>query len=123
MFSTIDVQTRPFAGSSGWPGSPRIPSTALTVLPTRRLRAADEDHRRRAVPGDVGTGGVDDERAGPASLRNSSISFGPNSRFMNEFEVICPVQPAGRSPLAGLASWKNRSMNGTVSAYLPLQVA
>ncbi len=47
------------------------------------------------------------------------MSLLPNSRFMNEFEVICPTQPAG-SPR--LASWKNRSMKGTVRAYLPLHV-
>jgi hypothetical protein len=44
------------------------------------------------------------------------MSGAPNSRFMNELLVICPTQPAGWVPLFGFASWKNRSMNGTVSA-------
>ena len=51
------------------------------------------------------------------------MSLLPNSRFMNEFEVIWPTQPAGddRRPTR-FASSKNRSMKGTVRAYLPLQV-
>ena len=40
----------------------------------------------------------------------------PNSRFMKELEVIWPVQPAGWLPALRLASLKNSSMNGTVSA-------
>ena len=40
---------------------------------------------------------------GPAVGRNSSISFEPNSRFMNEFDVICPTQPAG---LRTVRAWR-----------------
>ena len=45
------------------------------------------------------------------------MSLVPNSRFMKAFPVIWPVQPAGWSPRVGLASWKKRSMKGTVSWY------
>ena len=48
-WSMIDVQTIPFAGSSGRPGSPRTPSTARTVGPIGPLVAADDDDRRSAV--------------------------------------------------------------------------
>ena len=50
------------------------------------------------------------------------MTFAPNSRFMNELEVICPTNPAAVSAVPRIASWKNSSMNGTDSAYLPLQV-
>ena len=53
---------QPFAGSSGVLGSPRMPSTARTVVADRLAVAAEEDHRRRAVAGDVGARGVDDVR-------------------------------------------------------------
>ena len=48
------------------------------------------------------------------------MSLAPNSRFMNELLVIWPTQPA-RSPR--LARAKNCAMNGTVSAYVPLQTS
>ena len=48
------------------------------------------------------------------------MSFVPNSRFMNELLVIWPTQP-GRPPR--LARAKNCAMNGTVSAYVPLQTS
>ena len=58
--------------------------------PAREERTTEEDHGRRAVAGDVGPGRVDD--VGQVDLgKNSSISFLPNSRFMNELAVICPV--------------------------------
>ena len=51
-WSTIACQTRPFAGSKGWLGSPRTPSTARMVESERGiLSASDQDHRRRTVPG------------------------------------------------------------------------
>ena len=95
--STISVHTRPFAGSAGWPGSPRTPRTARTVSPTgRRRRPTEDDHGRGAVAGDVGTRGVDDvgevdRVAQVVPAKRSSMSFLPNSRFMNELEVICPT--------------------------------
>lgn len=53
--------------------------------------------------------------------RKPSISFLPNSRFIKEFDVICPTKPAGccevPSPLT--AKSKKRSMKGTESEYLP----
>ena len=50
------------------------------------------------------------------------MSLEPNSRFMNELLVIWPTQPAGELPSAFTANSKNSSMNGTLRAYLPLQV-
>jgi len=44
----------------------------------------------------------------------SSTSFLPNSRFINEFAVIIPINPA---PSAFVAKLKNRSKNGTASEY------
>ena len=49
------------------------------------------------------------------------MSLAPNSRFMNELDVICPVHPAGRPSPARLARSKKRAMKGTVSTYLPEQ--
>src|SRR5680860_332474 len=49
--------------------------------------------------------------------RNSWMTLEPNSRFMNEFAVIIPTNPAGRSADPWTASWKNRSLNGTASEY------
>ena len=60
QLSTIDRQTSPCAGSSGVLGSPRMPSTARTCVADRPAVAAEQDHRRRAVAGDVGPRGVDD---------------------------------------------------------------
>jgi len=50
---------------------------------------------------------------------NSSMSFFPNSRFMNEFATIIPTYPAGSLvPFSGdSARSKNRSMKGTTSEY------
>ena len=49
--------------------------------------------------------------------RNSSISFFPNSRFMNEFAVIIPTNPACPATDGLTARSKNRSVNGTPSEY------
>ena len=48
--------------------------------------------------------------------KNSSISFLPNSRFMNELAVICPTYPLAPFPVVKHSS-KNRSANGTASEY------
>ena len=111
-------QTRPWPGPSGRPGSPRTPSTARTVDADGRLVATDQDDRRRPCARDVGAGRVDDESQILGRQELLDRAGTPNSRFMNELLVICPTQP-GMSP--DLARPKNRSMNGTVSAYLPLQ--
>ena len=53
--------------------------------------------------------------------KNSSISFLPNSRFMNELAVIWPVYPAPTPHVnRGSASLKIRSANGTDSEYFPV---
>ena len=57
--------TSPLPGSSGRPGSPRIPSTPAPLLPTGALVATDEDDGRRAVAGDVGTRRVERRGADP----------------------------------------------------------
>ena len=44
------------------------------------------------------------------------MSGSPNSRFMNELLAIMPTQPCS----SRLASAKNCTVNGTVSAYVPL---
>ena len=50
------------------------------------------------------------------------MSGTPNSRAMNEFEVICPIHPARiGSRVPDFAKEWNCSMNGTVNAYVPLQ--
>ena len=90
--STIADQTSPFerivrrrwlaADAHHRPNGAR---DRLTVPP-------EQDHRRRAVAGDVGPAGVDD--VGQVDRgKNSSISFLPNSRFMKLLAVICPVKP------------------------------
>ena len=56
----------------------------------RSAMAPEQDHGRRAVAGDVGAGGVDHVRQVMRG-KNSSISFLPNSRFMNELAVIMPT--------------------------------
>ena len=52
--------------------------------------AAEQDHRRCAVAGNVGAGGVDDVGQVPVG-QVLSRSVLPNSRFMNEFAVIIPM--------------------------------
>ena len=91
---------QPLAGSSGVVGSPRMPITARIVSADGLAVAAEQDHRRRAVAGDVGPAGVD--HVGQVDLcgKNSSISFLPNSRFMNELAVIWPTNPPARMPAA-----------------------
>ena len=49
----------------------------------------------------------------------TTISGAPNSRFMNEFDVICPTYPAPRPFSLVSARSKSSCMNGTLSAYLP----
>jgi hypothetical protein len=51
------------------------------------------------------------------------MSGAPNSRFMNELLVIWPTHPVGWASFFGFASWKNRSIKGTVIAYLRWQVS
>ena len=65
------VQTNPCAGSSGVLGSPLMPITARIVGGDRLAVAAEEDHRRRAVAGDVGPAGVDD--VGQVDLRQIAL--------------------------------------------------
>lgn len=53
---------------------------------------------------------------------NSSMSFLPISRFVNELAIIKPTKPA-RRPVEGLgvtARLKNNSVNGTPSENFPL---
>ena len=122
---TIAVQTSPLAGSSG----------------VRRL-AANAHHRADAscrngflAPHRTGSPSACRGRgctrptcrgraSGPTVGRNSSISFVPNSRFMNEFEMIVPSQPAVPRPSGpGCAQRsKSRSMNGQTSEYFPWHV-
>ncbi len=120
---TISVQTSPFAGSSGGLGSPRIPITARTVSPSgfrpriRRITVGvpcpgmyAPDVSRTCVRSHFG--------------RNSSTSFDPNSRFMNEFETMAPIQaavPRSSGPDCSQRS-TSRSMNGQTSEYFPLHV-
>ncbi len=74
------------------------------------------------MAGDIGAGGVGHE-AEVERAKNFSMSGAPNSRFMKELLVICPAQPAIPLPCFDFASWKNRCMKGTVSAYVPLQTS
>ena len=73
-------------------------------LGDRRAVAAEEDHSRRAVPGNVGPAGVDTwVRSTPGipsrPAKYSSMSFLPNSRFIKLLAVICPTNPpCPRSP-------------------------
>ena len=48
---------------------------------------------------------------------HSSMSFLPNSRFMNEFAVISPTYPARSAEAPGVARCQNCSVNGTPSEY------
>jgi hypothetical protein len=84
--------------------------------------AAVEDDRRGAVAGDVGARGVDDVGEVDLVARYSSMSFLPNSRFMNEFAVIIPTNPACPASIGVAARSKNRSVNGTPSEYCRWQV-
>ena len=86
----MDCHTSPHAGSTGVEGSPRTPITVRTASPT----GARWRPRRITVgvpcPGmyapDVSITWVRSTRG-----RNDSISFFPNSRFMNELAVINPT--------------------------------
>ena len=56
----------------------------------RKTSATDQNHGGSTMPGNVRAGCVDN--MGQIDLgKNSSISFLPNSRFMNELAVIWPV--------------------------------
>lgn len=78
----------------------------------------EADHRRRAVAGDVRAASFDDVREVPARQKRLDELL-PNSRFMNELEVIFPMNPALLTsvPSGATARSKNRSKNGTVRAH------
>ena len=108
-------QTRPLAG---FVGSPRLAADAehrTDGVADRALVAADEDHGRRAVAGDVGARCVDDESQvlrGEELLDQLGAELALHERVGGDLP-----DPAGRLVAArGLARSKNRSMNGTVSA-------
>ena len=52
--------------------------------------AAEHDYRRRAMTRNIRARRIDDMRQVKRG-KNSSMSFLPNSRFMNEFAVIRPT--------------------------------
>ena len=91
---TMADQTSPCAGSSGVLGSPLMPITVRTAVAHWRAVAAEQDHRRRAVPRDVG---AEVSMTCVRSSRGStcSMSLLPNSRFMKLLAVISPTKPAG----------------------------
>ena len=87
---TMDRHTSPCEGSSGVVGSPLMPNTARTVSPTG-LRA-----RPNRITVGVPWPGMDAPEVSMTWVRsiwgkNSSISFFPNSRFINELVVIMPM--------------------------------
>ena len=87
--STIADQTSPFDGSDGVSDSPRMPMTVRTTSPIgARCRP------RRITVGVPWPGmyapDVSSTWVRSTLGKNDSISFFPNSRFMNEFAVINP---------------------------------
>ena len=109
--------TSPCSGSSGGARLAAIPITASTVAEPGRRARPKSSTVGVPCPGDVRARGVDQRL--PSTRRQELLDQPlPNSRFMNELAVICPRSRRRRET----SSWKNRSMNGADSEYLPLQV-
>ena len=117
----IADQTNP-AGSSGVVGSPRIPITARTTVSTGPAMTAEQNHRRRTVPGmyapEVSIMWVKIP-ARNVLLNQLLAELSLHERVRSDL----PTKPAGslRPHSARSPSSKNRSMKGTASEYLPWQ--
>ena len=122
--ASIEVHTSPSDGFSGCLGSPRMPSTTLSIELVGFLLRPKSRIVGVPCPG---------MNAPLASMtvctstdgRKFSTRGAPNSRFIKLLPVIFPTNPARRRPSSSgmRASSKKRSMNGTVSTYLPWQLA
>src|SRR5688572_27951919 len=113
------AHTKPFGGSDEVVGSPRIPMTVRIVDSTGRWLRPSNITVGVPCPGmwapDVSMTWVRYQDG-----MSFSIRFLPDSRFMKEFVVIIPTNPAGwPRPLSVTESSNKACMNGAAREYFP----